>query len=220
MDDSGNDGGGQLRARINSLRTQLATLKDNVRSAIQDDDVARLALLQSKVTEISGTLSTLKAEFKATTLSDSLTRELDQLLVFLETGVNSLKNDLRQADRGPIVTTVDVPTVVTREVLQTLDTKKDNEILKLADNVKIIAEVNNRINEKLDEGAEVMEDVDTEIVAAQEKIDQAVGRMKLFKSYMKHTKIPASICIITFIIMIVVWSSKAFCSWGFTWQCP
>lgn len=220
MGDSGNDAGVQLRARINSLRTQLATLKDNVRSAIQDDDVARLALLQSKVTEISGTLSSLRVEFKAATLSDSLTRELDQLLIFLETGVNSLKNDLRQADRGPVVTTVDVPTVVTREVLQTLDTKKDTEILKLADNVKIIAEVNNRINEKLDEGAEVMEDVDMEIIAAQANIDQAVGRMKLFKNYMKQTKIPASVCIVTFIIMIMVWSSKAFCSWGFTWQCP
>lgn len=214
------DAGDQLRSKINSLRTQLATLKDNVRSALQDDDMGRLALLQSKVNEISGTLTSLKAEFKAATLPDSLTRELDQLLVFLETGVSSLKSELRQVDRGPIVGTVDVPTVVTREVLQTLDTKKDNEILKLADNVKIIAEVNNRINEKLDEGAEVMEDVDTEIVAAQEKIDQAVGRMKLFQSYMKKTKLPASICILTFILLIIVWSSKAFCSWGFTWQCP
>lgn len=220
MDDSGNDIGEQLRTKINSLRTQLATLKDSARSAIQDDDIARLALLQGKVTEISGALTSLKAEFKALTLPDNLTRELDQLLVFLETGVNSLKSELRQADRGPVVTTVDVPTVVTREVLQTLDTKKDNEILKLADNVKIIAEVNNRINEKLDEGAEVMEDVDTEIVAAQEKIDQVVGRMKLFQSYMKKTKVPASVCILTFIFLIIVWSSKAFCSWGFTWQCP
>ena len=214
------DAGDQLRSKINSLRTQLATLKDNVRSALQDDDMGRLALLQSKVNEISGTLTSLKAEFKAATLPDSLTHELDQLLVFLETGVNSLKSELRQVDRGPVVATVDVPTVVTREVLQTLDTKKDSEILKLADNVKIIAEVNNRINEKLDEGAEVMEDVDTEIVAAQEKIDQAVGRMKLFQSYMKKTKLPASICILTFILLIIVWSSKAFCSWGFTWQCP
>lgn len=214
------DTGDQLRSKINSLRTQLATLKDNVRSALQDDDMGRLALLQSKVNEISGTLTSLKTEFKAATLPDNLTYELDQLLVFLETGVNSLKSELRQVDRGPVVATVDVPTVVTREVLQTLDTKKDSEILKLADNVKIIAEVNNRINEKLDEGAEVMEDVDTEIVAAQEKIDQAVGRMKLFQSYMKKTKLPASICILTFILLIIVWSSKAFCSWGFTWQCP
>lgn len=214
------DAGDQLRSKISSLRTQLATLKDNVRSALQDDDMGRLALLQSKVNEISGTLTSLKAEFKAATLPDNLTYELDQLLVFLETGVNSLKSELRQVDHGPVVATVDVPTVVTREVLQTFDTKKDSEILKLADNVKIIAEVNNRINEKLDEGAEVMEDVDTEIVAAQEKIDQAVGRMKLFQSYMKKTKLPASICILTFILLIIVWSSKAFCSWGFTWQCP
>lgn len=76
------------------------------------------------------------------------------------------------------------------------------------------------INEELDKGQEIITDLHGDVNNAKDKVKASTGKVELFSKYLKKNKAPFWSAIILIVFSIFLWSTKAFCSIGLTWQCP
>lgn len=219
----------ELNADIQALRGQLVDLQGKLGKLSGSDtlgsgDAELLASLRQDLTAVGKKLTKIKEDARGLEGSLSMTakHDLAKKIDHCTTSYQQLRKNITAIRTGPAVEVGmdQVPDYVAPEFLQELAEKKQEKIETLAITVKQMTQIQGRITEKLDEGAEIMDDVENGITRAHGNIDRSVSRMKLFQTYLKRNKAPIASCLLSFIIMIIFWSSKAFCDWGLTWQCP
>lgn len=73
------------------------------------------------------------------------------------------------------------------------------------------------IKEELDAGDEVIKEMHTGVKDNKGRIIDANTKTVHMTQYLRKNKAPVIVLILSIIITVTIWASKAFCSWGFTW---
>lgn len=214
-----------IAARIASLRVRVREVSQKTLRLVQGAGTSTESVaIHSDVKGVRKAYDDLRAELKvcAEGMDPSSVAECEKILKYIATSISTIERDYNTIQSRDDVYNpqVDMPDMPTLEGLKLIQQEKENQLDELGTNVKLIKRGQERIHDALDEAAEVEKDLEHDIDAGKDQLDAAVGRMHNFQSYLKKNKAPMLVCILTLVIMILMWASKAFCSWGLTWQCP
>jgi len=214
-----------ITARITDLRKKSGDVSQKVLRLVQGAGSSTDATsIHSDVKTLQQTFQALRKELSACSgaMDPDEAADCDKVLKHVAGRISSIERDYssfmaRDALYTPEVDLPDAPTV---ESLKLLQQQKEDQVALLGRTVKEIGHGQKRIKEALDEASEVEEELARNIEGGTEQLKDAVGKMQNFQTYLKKNKAPMLVCVLTLILMIVMWASKAFCSWGLTWQCP
>ena len=166
----------------------------------------------------------LEASYKrmAPEIDQGEARQLDEELRYLRSRVQALKVNYQQytqqGRREIEVNEADFQGGVNQA--QVLKQKKDMQLDYLNEQAKLLKQQNYMINEKLVEGDEIIGDLHGDVDHARDSVKHSTGKVQQFQSYLKKNKAPFWSCLVLIVFSVFLWSTKAFCSIGLTWQCP
>ena len=90
-------------------------------------------------------------------------------------------------------------------------------MLEVGNQVKQLKRVNQDIKQELDRGDEIIDELQGDIRTSNQNVVEVTTKTKQFAEYLKKNKAPFTLTIISLIVAVLFWSTKAFCDWGLTW---
>lgn len=208
----------EARQRLNAVNQKLQLVTQGAGSTTDN------ASIHKDMKEVEATIRGLQATYKTIvkTFDASDARSMDDQMTYLRTKLGSLRVSFQSylAASAHTVDNADVPEYVTQETMDLITKEKEEQIDELTYKVKEIGHVQNRIHEELDKGDEIMDELGGNVDLSKKKVDSATGHVSSVVGYIKKNKAPFITCLISFVLMIFVWSTRALCSIGVTYQCP
>ncbi|KAH0573223.1 SNARE protein [Spironucleus salmonicida] len=206
----------QLRRKINDTITKLQRIQQN--QSNQSDQTS----IHTDVNNANQQFKTIQIEFKKImSQSPADAKQLDEQMRYLSSRSTQL-NDSYKTYQNSSLKELEVNPEQTfggYEQAQALKQQNEQNVEHLIGKAKLLGAQNKLINEKLVEGDEVMNELHGDVDMARDKVGAATSRVNQFSTYLKKNKAPFWVCIIVLIISVFFWSTKAFCTIGFTWQC-
>ena len=207
-----------LRKRTNDALNRLQKIQTGTAATVE------ASAIHGEVREVEAQAQGLEAAYKrlAPQIDQGEARQLDEQLRYLRSRVQSLKVNYQQytqqGRREIEVDEADFQGGVNQA--QDLKQRKDQQIDHLNEQAKVLKQQNLLINEKLTEGDEIIKDLHGDVNNARDSVQHSTGKVQQFQAYLKKNKAPFWSCLGLMVLSVFIWSTKAFCSIGLTWQCP